>query len=43
MQAPAIGLLLAQRFVDGGPHIDLSRFSHQRFAAAAPHPELNVI
>jgi sarcosine oxidase subunit beta len=43
MQAPAIGLLLAQWFIDGSPELDLSRFCLERFSAATPHPELNVI
>jgi sarcosine oxidase subunit beta len=42
-QAPAVGLLLAQVFVEGRSELDLTPFSHRRFTAAALQPELNVI
>jgi sarcosine oxidase subunit beta len=42
-QAPGVGLLLAQYFVEGRPELDLAPFSHQRFAHAALQPEMNVI
>jgi sarcosine oxidase, subunit beta len=42
-QAPAVGLLLAQLFVEGHSELDLTPFSHRRFTAAALEPELNVI
>jgi sarcosine oxidase, subunit beta len=42
-QAPGVGLLLAQAFTDGRSELDLTPFSHRRFADAALQPEMNVI
>lgn len=42
-QAPAVGLLLAQVFVEGHSELDLAPFSHRRFTDAALRPEMNVI
>jgi sarcosine oxidase subunit beta len=42
-QAPAVGLLLAQDFVEGRSELDLTPFSHRRFTDAALQPEMNVI
>jgi sarcosine oxidase subunit beta len=43
MQAPAAGLLLTQRLLDGRSEIDLSPLSPDRFAAGALLAEKNVI
>jgi sarcosine oxidase, subunit beta len=37
MQAPAIGLLLAQRWTDGASDIDLEPFAHKRFDHSLEH------
>lgn len=42
-QAPGVGLLLAQAFTGGHSELDLTPFSHRRFADAALQPEMNVI
>jgi sarcosine oxidase subunit beta len=42
-QAPGVGLLLAQAFVEGHAELDLTPFSHRRFATATLRPEMNVI
>jgi len=42
-QAPAVGFLLAQIFVEGHSELDLAPFSHRRFTDAALQPEMNVI
>jgi sarcosine oxidase subunit beta len=43
MQAPAAALLLAQQLVEGSSEIDLSGFSHDRFARGELVAERNVI
>lgn len=43
MQSPAAALLLAQRLVDGQAELDLTAFSHDRFAAGRLVAERNVI
>jgi sarcosine oxidase subunit beta len=43
MQAPAAALLLAQVLLDGKSEVDLSPFSHRRFAHGELIAERNVI
>ena len=43
MQAPAVGLLLAQEIANSGAEIDLSPFSPSRFAQGVSNPETAVI
>jgi sarcosine oxidase subunit beta len=43
MQAPAVGLALAQLVVDGRSDVDLSALSHERFARGELVAERNVI
>ena len=43
MQAPAIGVLLADRMTGKEPAIDISAYSPARFSGAAADPELAII
>jgi sarcosine oxidase subunit beta len=43
MQAPAVGLVLAQLLLDGRSEVDVSRFGHDRFARGELVAERNVI
>jgi sarcosine oxidase subunit beta len=43
MQAPAVGLVLAQLLLDGCSEVDVSRFGHDRFARGELVAERNVI
>jgi sarcosine oxidase subunit beta len=43
MQAPAVGLVLAQLLVDGRSEVDISALSHDRFARGRLVAERNVI
>jgi sarcosine oxidase subunit beta len=43
MQAPAVGVVLAELLVDGHSEVDVSRFTHDRFAAGALVAERSVI
>jgi sarcosine oxidase subunit beta len=43
MQAPAVGLVLAQLLVDGRSEVEVSRFGHDRFARGELVAERNVI
>jgi sarcosine oxidase subunit beta len=43
MQAPAVGLVMAQLLVDGKAEVDVSRFTHDRFAAGELVAERSVI
>ncbi|HXM56929.1 MAG TPA: FAD-binding oxidoreductase [Candidatus Dormibacteraeota bacterium] len=43
MQAPAVGLVLAQLLVEGRAEVDVSRFCHDRFARGELVAERNVI
>jgi sarcosine oxidase, subunit beta len=43
MQAPAVGLVLAQLLVEGRSEVDVSRFGHDRFARGELVAERNVI
>jgi len=43
MQAPAVGLVLAQLLLDGRSDVDVSRFGHDRFARGELVAERNVI
>jgi sarcosine oxidase subunit beta len=43
MQAPAVGLVLAQLLLDGRAEVDLSAFSHERFGSGRLDPERSVI
>jgi sarcosine oxidase, subunit beta len=43
MQAPAVGLVLAQLLLDGRSEVDVSRFAHDRFARGELVAERNVI
>jgi len=43
MQAPAVGLVMAQLLVDGRSEVDVGRFGHDRFARGALVAERNVI
>ena len=43
MQAPAVGLVLAQLLVEGRSEVDVSRFGHDRFAKGELVAERNVI
>jgi sarcosine oxidase subunit beta len=43
MQAPAVGLVLAQLLLEGRSEVDVSAFSHDRFARGELVAERNVI
>jgi sarcosine oxidase subunit beta len=43
MQAPAVGLVLAQLLLDGRAEVDLSAYSHDRFRSGHLDPERSVI
>jgi sarcosine oxidase subunit beta len=43
MQAPAVGLVLAQLLVEGRSEVDVSAFAHERFARGELVAERNVI
>lgn len=43
MQAPAVGLVLAQMLVEGRSEVDVSAFSHDRFARGQLVAERNII
>jgi sarcosine oxidase subunit beta len=43
MQAPAVGLVLAQLLIEGRAEVDVSRFCHDRFARGELVAERNVI
>ncbi len=43
MQAPAVGLVLAEQLVDGRPELDVSAFCYERFARGGLVAERNVI
>ncbi len=43
MQAPAVGLVLAQLLLEGKAEVDVSTLSHRRFARGELVAERNVI